>query len=395
MSGNRDLELRARIAADPSDTNARLELARRMLLLAANVAELTWRDDGGEHSGTDVVEATVTEAFSHLSAATITRLLDAATGPAMSDMITEIADLISNVSVTASRDPRSDTGPATQPSAAPAYRPPAETGGHDAASPADERLTVSHSPGDDEGFSVDDCEFERPSVSLADVAGLDNVKQMINVRLLAPVRNPDKAARFGRLPSGGLLMWGAPGCGKTFIARALAGSLDVDIYAVGLDEVLSKWLGQSERHLASLFAAARRRSPCVLFFDEVDVLGGRRSRLENSGLRGVVSQFLTESDGATKDNTGVFMIGATNLPWEVDPAMRRPGRFDRTLFVPPPDFDARLAILAGKARRRPARHGPQRAPHRPDDRCPFWCRRRPRRRISDRRGVHRVAHQRP
>jgi SpoVK/Ycf46/Vps4 family AAA+-type ATPase len=189
----------------------------------------------------------------------------------------------------------------------------------------------------------------RSPVTLADVAGLDDVKKHINTKLLAPIRNSELAKRYGRTPSGGLLMWGPPGCGKTFIARALAGTLDVDFSAVGMDEILDMWTGSSEKNLATLFAAARRRAPCVLFFDEADAIGGRRSRMVvNVTMRSVVTQMLTELDGAVRDNTGVFTIGATNLPWDVDPALRRPGRFDRTLFVPPPDKAARIGILANR-----------------------------------------------
>lgn len=144
-------------------------------------------------------------------------------------------------------------------------------------------------------------------------------------------------------------MWGPPGCGKTYLARALAGTLGVGFCGIGMDEVLDMWLGNSEKNLAGLFRSARENAPAVLFFDETDAIGGRRSRMGvNATMRSLVTVLLTELDGAVRDNSGVFTIGATNLPWDVDPALRRPGRLDRTLFVPPPDRAARRGILANR-----------------------------------------------
>ncbi len=236
-------------------------------------------------------------------------------------------------------------------------RPPAPSGSTaDVSRPSvpeiaasDERVPVTASHDTPASGGELGAEFARPNVTLADVAGLDDVKQHIDVRLMAPLRNPEMAAKFGKSPSGGLLMWGPPGCGKTYIARALAGSLDIDFCAIGMDEVLDMWIGSSERNLAAVFKAARAHAPAALFFDEVDALGGRRSRMGVHVVqRSLVSVLLTELDGATRDNTGVFTISATNLPWDVEPALRRPGRFDRTLFVPPPDLAARSGILAGR-----------------------------------------------
>jgi transitional endoplasmic reticulum ATPase len=122
---------------------------------------------------------------------------------------------------------------------------------------------------------------------------------------------------------------------------------------VGLSDVLDMYLGESERRLHELFETARRQAPVALFFDEVDALGQRRSQPRGSAGRNVVNQLLTEMDGATGDNEGVFILGATNQPWDLDPAIRRPGRFDRTLFVPPPDLPARVRILELKLADRP------------------------------------------
>lgn len=198
-------------------------------------------------------------------------------------------------------------------------------------------------------------DIERPSVRLADVGGMEQVKERLELTFLGPMRNPELAKAFGASMSGGLLLYGPPGCGKTFIARAIAGELGARFYPVGIADVLDMWVGRSERNLAEIFAAARRNAPCVLFFDELDALGQKRSNLQfSSSLRNTVNQLLAELDSFGGDNDGVFVLGATNHPWDVDSALRRPGRFDRMLLVLPPDTAARQAILRYHLRDRPA-----------------------------------------
>ncbi len=146
-----------------------------------------------------------------------------------------------------------------------------------------------------------------------------------------------------------MLLYGPPGCGKTFLARATAGEAGIHFIAVGIDDVLDMWIGQSEKKLHALFQAARQQAPAILFFDEVDALGGRRSATRHESYRMLVAQFLAEMDGAGQGQErkpeGVLVMGATNAPWDVDPAFRRPGRFSDVLFVPPPDLRARIEIL--------------------------------------------------
>ena len=182
---------------------------------------------------------------------------------------------------------------------------------------------------------------------LSDVGGLTEVKAHIDAAFLTPLRNPELRARYGATLRGGLLLYGPPGCGKTYLARAVAGELGARFIAVGLSDVLSRWMGQSENNIADLFAYARAQAPCVLFFDEIDALGRSRSGLGRSAsaLRGVINQLLSELDGVASENEGIFVLGATNAPWDVDGALRRPGRFDRAVFVQPPDAQARVEIL--------------------------------------------------
>lgn len=195
---------------------------------------------------------------------------------------------------------------------------------------------------------------QRVRVRLDDVAGMDEVKRQLELSLLGPIRNPELMKAFKVSARGGLLLYGPPGCGKTFIAKAISGELGANFYQVGIADVLHHWFGDSERSIRAVFDTARRNAPCVLFFDEVDALGYRRSGLSgSSGLRPVVNTLLEEMDSASSVNDGVYVLGATNAPWDVDPALRRPGRFDRMIFVGLPDTGARAGIVRSHLQDRP------------------------------------------
>lgn len=182
-------------------------------------------------------------------------------------------------------------------------------------------------------------------VRLSDVGGMTEVKSRLEAAFLAPLRNEELRRLYGKSLRGGMLLYGPPGCGKTFLARAVAGELGASFISVGLSDVLDMWVGSSERNLHEIFLLARRSAPTVVFFDEIDSLGQKRSQTRNTATRGAVNQLLTELDGVTSDNSGVFVLAATNQPWDVDPALRRPGRLDRTVLVLPPDAEARAAIF--------------------------------------------------
>jgi len=194
---------------------------------------------------------------------------------------------------------------------------------------------------------------ERSTLKLADVAGMDQVKQRLEAAFLAPMRNPELRKLYGKSLRGGLLLYGPPGCGKTFIARAVAGELGARFMAVSFADIIDMFVGQSERNIHELFEIARRNAPCVLFLDEVDAIGQKRSQLRNTPMRSAVNQLLLELDDVDRANDGVFLLAATNHPWDVDSALRRPGRFDRTLLVLPPDNAAREAIFRFHLRERP------------------------------------------
>lgn len=205
-----------------------------------------------------------------------------------------------------------------------------------------------------DGGKQGDVEIERPVVRMGDVAGMEHVKQRIELAFLAPLRNPEMRRLYGKSLRGGLLLYGPPGCGKTFIARAIAGELGAAFLSIGLSDVLDMYYGESERKLHEIFETARRMAPCVVFIDEIDALGRKRSFLRESAGRTLVNQLLAELDSIDSENEGLFVLAATNHPWDVDSALRRPGRLDRMLLVLPPDPPARLAILKSALTERPA-----------------------------------------
>jgi SpoVK/Ycf46/Vps4 family AAA+-type ATPase len=142
-----------------------------------------------------------------------------------------------------------------------------------------------------------------------------------------------------------VLLYGPPGCGKTMIARAVATECRAEFVSVGISDILNLYIGESERNLAAMFEKARHSRPCVLFFDEIDALGFARSKARSEHTRQIVNEFLAQLDGFGTDNHDVLILAATNMPWDVDSALKRPGRFSRQVFVPPPDETARARIV--------------------------------------------------
>ncbi len=187
--------------------------------------------------------------------------------------------------------------------------------------------------------------MERPQINFTHVGGMEGVKEEIDIKIIQPLLHPDLYKAYGKSAGGGILMYGPPGCGKTHLARATAGQVRAKFLSVGIHDILDMYFGNSEQKLHQLFEMARRNRPCVLFFDEVDALGASRRDMRTSTGRHLINQFLAELDGANTSNDGILILAATNAPWHLDAAFRRPGRFDRIVFVPPPDAPARAEIL--------------------------------------------------
>ena len=225
----------------------------------------------------------------------------------------------------------------------------------------DERLKMPAGglpfPGDDEDDDDGDPDLVPRAVDgegFDSVGGMEPVKEQIRMKIIYPLQHADMYAAYGKKVGGGILLYGPPGCGKTHLARATAGEVGAKFLSVGISDVLDMYIGSSEKNLRAIFQRARRDTPCVLFFDEVDALGAKRSDMRSSGGRQLINQFLSELDGLDGDNEGLLILGATNTPWHLDTALRRPGRFERVVFVPPPDADGRAAILRIHLRGKPS-----------------------------------------
>jgi SpoVK/Ycf46/Vps4 family AAA+-type ATPase len=198
-------------------------------------------------------------------------------------------------------------------------------------------------------------DIERPRINFDDVGGMSKVKEEINIKIIQPLQYPDLYKAYGKKIGGGILLYGPPGCGKTHLARATAGQIKASFISIGIHDVLDMWVGSSENKLHELFELARRQAPCVIFFDEIDALGASRTDMRTSASKMLINQFLSELDGVQSNNDGLLVLGATNAPWHLDTAFRRPGRFDRIIFVQPPDAESRESILRIMLKDKPAK----------------------------------------
>lgn len=195
----------------------------------------------------------------------------------------------------------------------------------------------------------------KPDMDFNDVAGMEKLKEIIRENIVYPMMKPELARKYGKLGGGGIMLYGPPGCGKTYILKAAAGECKAAFMNVKLSDVLDQYVGGTEKNIHNIFETARKNAPCILFVDEVDSLGGRRDKMGESGqyMRAAVNQLLYEMDGVEANNENVLVIGATNAPWDVDPALRRSGRMGKTIYVGEPDFKSRKAILKIHAKKRP------------------------------------------
>lgn len=196
---------------------------------------------------------------------------------------------------------------------------------------------------------------EVPTVKWDDIGGLENVKQELQETVQYPVEHPEKFLKFGMNPSKGVLFYGPPGTGKTLLAKAIANECQANFISIKGPELLTMWFGESEANVRDVFDKARVAAPCVMFFDELDSIakarGGSVGDAGGAGDR-VLNQILTEMDGMNAKKN-VFVIGATNRPDQIDPALLRPGRLDQLIYIPLPDENSRLSILKATLRKSP------------------------------------------
>src|SRR6266550_1170303 len=187
---------------------------------------------------------------------------------------------------------------------------------------------------------------EKPNLKFDDVAGLDGVKEDIRLKMVYPFEHSELAERFGIRGGGGVLLFGPPGTGKTMLAKATAGELDATFFTISPADVLSKWVGEAEQNIKKLFDAARGEKRAVIFIDEIEALVPARRDEGSSVMQRVVPQILQGMEGFDKKSVSpILFMGATNVPWQLDPAILRPGRFDEKVYIPLPDLAARRKML--------------------------------------------------
>ena len=184
---------------------------------------------------------------------------------------------------------------------------------------------------------------EKTNIKFSDIGGLESVKEELKKAIVYPFTHKKLYEYYNQRPGGGVLLYGPPGCGKTMIAKAAASECGADFINIETSTIMSKWVGESEKSIKNIFDVARGCERAVIFFDEFDAVGGRRSEIEDYAKR-IVNELLQQMDGMTK-NDNILVLAATNEPWAIDPALRRPGRLKKIVFIPPPDLDARKAIF--------------------------------------------------
>ncbi len=197
--------------------------------------------------------------------------------------------------------------------------------------------------------------MSKPTMNFKDVAGMEKFKEEIREAVVYPLVKPELAKKYGKLGGGGIMLYGPPGCGKTFLVKATAGECAASFINAKISDIMSMYVGETEKNLHNIFETGRKNTPCILFFDEMEGMGGRREDMTGSMqyMKMAINQLLYEMDGVEATNTNLTIIGATNAPWDVDPALRRSGRFSKTIYVPEPDYTSRLEIFKLQARKLP------------------------------------------
>lgn len=197
---------------------------------------------------------------------------------------------------------------------------------------------------------IESLEFFKSTTTFKDVVGMEKEKDYLFKHVIIPFRKPELLKEYGKRNGEGLLLQGSPGAGKTFLVKCLAGEVGAKLLLVRLPQLLNMYVGNSEKNLAKIFEQARKNAPCIIFFDEIDATASKRSsggdtKGEGSVLRNLISSLLVEMDGIEKNPEGLFVIGSTNRAWDIDPALKRSGRFNDILYVRPPNMKEREGLF--------------------------------------------------
>ncbi|MCG8405493.1 MAG: ATP-binding protein [Phycisphaerales bacterium] len=208
------------------------------------------------------------------------------------------------------------------------------------------RRTAAREDEDSGAAASDWIVKEKPNLTFDSIAGLDDVKHEIRLKMIYPFSHPELAAKYHISIGGGLLLYGPPGTGKTMIAKAIAAEIDATMFVISPAQVLSKWVGEAEQNIRKLFEAAKAEEKAIIFIDEIEALVPARRRSQSSVMTRVVPQILQELEGFDRSAARpLLFVGATNEPWSLDSAIMRPGRFDSKIYVPLPDAPARHRLL--------------------------------------------------
>ncbi len=203
--------------------------------------------------------------------------------------------------------------------------------------------------------------WHKPSITFKDVVGMEKEKKLIYENIILAIRKPELLRAYGKKLGLGVIFYGPPGCGKTYFVNAIGGETGSKVLIARINEIVDMYAGNTEKNMHAIFEQARHNTPVVVFFDEIDAIGGKRESGGGGGeqqsyMRMAVNQFLQEMDGVEKNPEGIFVIGATNQPWDIDPALKRSKRFGEAIYIPPPDYKTRKQAFIYNTRKMPIGH---------------------------------------
>jgi transitional endoplasmic reticulum ATPase len=226
----------------------------------------------------------------------------------------------------------------------------------DGSKPSESRSLKPAHPNDDKNSEKvkDLILVEKPKIKFEDIAGLENVKERIKEVIVYPFEHPEEYEYYKVSRGGGILLYGPPGCGKTMIAAAAAAECNAVFISLKISDIKDKYVGESEKKIKEIFNLAREHERAIVFFDEIDAIASNRSDSSEGYEKSLVNELLAQMDGVdTKSSNQYLLLAATNIPWTIDTALRRPGRFDKSVFIPQPDLEARKKLFEIYLRNRP------------------------------------------